>query len=568
MRLRLVQFNTVNDIHDLLELLHTKRLLRFREYKQGIISIKADLDQLAKCLLMASDGNTYFIDNLALLRHDESITNVNFLTKKNISVNVHTMKKYQIKHSDFIFNRPLAATLMSIEYSNDNLYDLNMKWPQTTLRVIFPVIYPVTTDRENTYDRYEINDWLAYRSNKHLPLTHPKPNHKRLTNALSHTDIFTNVALQQLIRVNVQLIAEKKLRLLLSLHHNKPMSNKYSANATVKALHKTSTSYKLGLLHKKINAKDIQLANLHQQLAALLNPFQDILIANPTLANKSVNELEEMRKHLEQQRESITIKNGNIPFKYGVIILCFSIGFLLFILSLSISLILSTFNKLSDKEEMLISLILGIMLIISGAVVVSIFNSQRHQLNHILSVIDQLLSYTISLEALTNQIQSTEAIHREIEQDIHLLTKMDDQIKLHISNLRPCAQLGAWDAVLCLIESGVDVNKNNVDGNVLASAAKAHRWDVVTALIQYGMKANKKNIKSFQTALAIALDARNKEMIDYLSKHSERHTETSLNINEQQSIQGASSRLFKANVCYNDPNLIDRETLTNQFVCS
>jgi hypothetical protein len=214
-----IQFSGTKDIHQLIHVLQKNDLIRILNDSQ----IEADTAGLSRHFLVANDGQTYLLEDIQQLSKEEAAeSNISFKTKNNQEEKslievwkiIRRIDK-QPAHLKFdipwICNKPLAEALTTIDPSPDRL--LNLIPPQCFFgKEVFPLVFPVITPQERTYEGNRIKDWLNWCTRKEKETRYPEPSNN---SPLTESDLLPNVALEQLISVNFQQEQQEKKKQLL-----------------------------------------------------------------------------------------------------------------------------------------------------------------------------------------------------------------------------------------------------------------------------------------------------------------------------------------------------------------
>lgn len=207
--LRPIRFHEVNDVYAFTQLLEANNILSITggEDKKNLKQIQVNADLLAQHFLVASDGNTYLLEDIQQLSEEEAvIIQVYFSTKdgKNrltlAQVKKMIDKKEIAELSKLIHNKPLAEALSKLDPTPGRL----LKVPEFNCAILkYATVFPVLTPEEDSFEYYAIRDYVEKRCR------HPITNQ-----ALSPEQLLPNHALQDLINVNFQQRQNRKQELI------------------------------------------------------------------------------------------------------------------------------------------------------------------------------------------------------------------------------------------------------------------------------------------------------------------------------------------------------------------
>lgn len=176
-------------------LIAVKELLK----KLSINSTTSDL--LADHFLLASDGETYLVDDIKSLSQEAAAQDlaISFNTKDGQSLSLYDVyealqNSNEAVLENLIYNKPLADMLVTRDSPLNALF--------------FPIIFPVTSYLENTHEELEIKGFLDYCKKNELALCDPY-----LNKPLGSEQLIPNLALQRLIKF--------KIDYLIGLHQKK-----------------------------------------------------------------------------------------------------------------------------------------------------------------------------------------------------------------------------------------------------------------------------------------------------------------------------------------------------------
>lgn len=113
---------------------------------------------------------------------------------------MNVQKIYPQELASLIHNKPLAEAISEI-YVDQNLR-FRIDLPVCPLGgKKFPIIFPVITPLENTYENYNLDKWIELLKSKKQLLIYPHLNHDK---TLILEQIVPNIALEQLIWTNIR----------------------------------------------------------------------------------------------------------------------------------------------------------------------------------------------------------------------------------------------------------------------------------------------------------------------------------------------------------------------------
>jgi hypothetical protein len=507
MQAREIQLNTVNDIHTLLNKLEKQSYIKLVEDQNGNTYVDAEPGELAKHLILKYDGNTYLVEDATSLND-----------------------------GPYIQNLSLAEAIASIKYVKGSQDCLSMALPQSCPTNIFPIVFPIITPQAQTYDFYDIAGWVRGYQNKASSLQYHNSREDNLL-PLSFSQLIENRALQQLIQINFQLAQQRMFQYVVKLAKTRRKNNNHRLHATIKKLRKTCNDYEFSYLHRKMNNDAASI----ESLAEYKKKYDEGLTAFPRFKGKILHALIAERSVIEAESYNNYTKRVQT-----IATLCLVAGAALVVLW-------GTTNYVPGVVSIPIAAIIYGM-----SFCMEMANGIRlERLEKTVRALNEIITY---LEK-TTELNHLAAYDKVIDKHLESIAAHKQNMREHIVDLYSVSQSEVWEAVLCLIEAGVDVNENNLDGHLLLSSLMAGRWDVAKSLIENGLSINELNKDSFSFALKRLIETKKWDEAAYFieqgalffaEKDERKLMKMSLKKEGKWTNLSASSRLFKAKVLTDD----------------
>lgn len=254
-----------------------------------------DVNLLAQTFLVASDGNTYLLDDISHLSPmDIDSSRVIFPTKNGNTLTVADIK-LALENNDqhlldtLVHNKPLADMLV------------NKRLPTPSYLDLFSIVFPLISYQERTFEEHGIEEYLARCRAKLKPQIDPL-NHQ----ALTRDHLKFNIALAQLIHVTIAALHEVKIYQEKTFKLRKPSL----------ALRQLLEKYETSLLEKEQYYQEKLNSSLDGQ--RLLIKLQPQLLDKLHLSNTEHIDKNILNAMIEQQT---TYQNRwNTPYQIGHVV--------------------------------------------------------------------------------------------------------------------------------------------------------------------------------------------------------------------------------------------------------
>lgn len=292
------------------------------------INLQDNLDELTWQLVIATDGNTYLLGDIQELTDEEVFaSDLYFVTADGAPRSIIDVRKaLENQNADLldelIHNEPLAEMLITKLPPQPSYLSF--------LLDLFPVVFPVTSYLENTWEEHVIEDYLLHCRNNRIEETAPIVTYQSVTRknrsedreeikekeieenekkptftpvTLTRKHLLPNIALQQLIQTRILFLENVRREILNEVEHRINPGRKLTAK--LDRINRILEEYEKSLLEKHIYFRGRK-----ESFEKWQAECQQYINKMPELENKSIEELNIINaKHNARKRKWTLIAN-------------------------------------------------------------------------------------------------------------------------------------------------------------------------------------------------------------------------------------------------------------------